>query len=65
MIDSTNVTAVCDEPSVITDDQRQAARRTVAQAVSRLGGDAAELKERLQMLGIYPGQELEEIPKKK
>lgn len=52
-----HVTAPCDEPAELSDEQRTAARRIVAgNAV-----DAQDATALMLMLGIYPGQESEEF----
>jgi hypothetical protein len=52
MRDSKNVTAVCDEPAELTEEQRKAARRTVAQYAI----DVADATELMEMLGVHPSQ---------
>jgi hypothetical protein len=52
-LDSKNVTAVCDEPIELTQDQRYAAQRTVAHYAT----DAADAAELMMILGIHPSQE--------
>jgi hypothetical protein len=54
--DSRNVTAVCDEPSEITGDQRDHARLTVC----RFAEDASEAEDLMMMLGIHPRQKPED-----
>ena len=64
-----NETAVCDGAGItdgdnddrpsLTDEQRSATRRIVAQGCVRQGWGRAELTEMMLMLGIYPGQETE------
>jgi hypothetical protein len=64
-----NDTAVCDagredrdendDRPDLTDEERDKARKIVAEAIARSGLGAKELTEALLMLGIYPGQETE------
>lgn len=59
-----NVTAPCDEPAEITDEQRAGSRRTISQwcaqqeAAGEFTHDEAKdvLLELLQMLGVHPDQ---------
>ena len=56
MRDSKNVTAVCDEPSFITQDQCDKAQATVANYVVKDGGGREEVEAMMMMLGIHPTQ---------
>lgn len=57
MHDSKNVTAVCDEPAVLTEEQRKAARWIVAGHANDVQ-DAIDL---MMALGVHPDQKLEEF----
>lgn len=52
-----NTTAQCDEPPVVTLEEREAARRTIAVHARRRGMPDAETRELMDMLGILPGKE--------
>jgi hypothetical protein len=53
--DSKNFTAVCDNAEEPSDSQKHAARMTVCSSAK----DAADATLLLQMLGLFPGQNVE------
>lgn len=60
MRDSRNVTAVCDDPVEITDEQANGARLAVCDFVGRSLPEAEQIeaaRELMEALGIAPGQE--------
>lgn len=52
-----HTTAQCDEPPIVTLEERAAARRTVAVHARRLGILDEDTVEIMRMLGIFPGEE--------
>lgn len=52
-----HTTAQCDEPPIVSLEERELARRTVAVHARRLGIPDEEAVEMIRMLGIFPGEE--------